>query len=530
MESMKAMATRVCDWTRPPLRTVRPSAQQPTWIGVLLFAALAAAGCSPVERDPLGKTSEELITIQKFGALGTSFFGSDGPLFSLGGRTIITEYLEIFRISPAPEHAYALDGELPPVSGMPSNLQPSHRISAHGDFIARGVTAGTEGTVEVWQRSSAGWSLSTKLSSPDASIDDRFGYHVLAAPGRIAVGAPRSDVALTDAGAVYIFDLVGTAWQHTATLVSPNPVAGEGLVLTALHGDVVAATAGDQRAILFQRVGCKWISVPSPEPPPGSNVRGPVIISVHGNVALGRVSTTTPDQHYRVALRSYRRESVGWIDEGEIQAITSNDIISFVWLIGELGPGVVAVGGGYAVDDAEPGYVVLYERTTTGFDTANGFAPPLSSDPPSFVGMDVEVADDLVAWNEPGYGVIVARFSTSTDAGTPPSLPADAGCGSADAGSDSSPDADGDAASSVPTDSGDAADSADSNASRDSGTAPDARLGQPDAGPAAPDSGADESCGCRTANVARPAAPAIWLWVLALLGILLRKPMKTQRE
>jgi hypothetical protein len=517
MKSTTPVITRFRDWT-------------------LIVAALAATGCSPVESETLGKTGEGLITIEKLGSLGTSFIGAPGPRFSLGGRTIITEHRDILRISPPPENEYALDGQLPALPAGPGDLQQSQRLSANDNLIARGVTAGTAGTVEVWQRSSAGWSLSTKLSSPDASIDDRFGYHVFAAPGRIAVGAPRSDVALTDAGAVYIFDLVGTAWQHTATLVSPNPVAGEGLVLTALHGDVVAAAAG-ARAIVFQRAGCKWIDLPSPEPPSGANVKSFEIISLLGSLALARIIGTTPDQHDQLALRSYRRESAGWVDEGEIHEAT-NYFADWIWLTGALGAGIVAVGVGYSIDDADPGTFLLFERTARGFDTANPFEPRLSSgDLRAFVAFDLAVSDDLVAWNEPLYGVSVARFSTSTDAGTPPSLPADAGCGSAEAGGDGSPDADGDAspdadgdgASSVPIDSGnarDAADSADSNASSDAGTVPDARLGQPDATPSPVDSGAGESCGCRIVSPARPTGAALGMWVLALFGIRSRRQSK----
>ncbi|MBF0187723.1 MAG: DUF4347 domain-containing protein [Magnetococcales bacterium] len=85
------------------------------------------------------------------------------------------------------------------------------------------------GAAYVLQRNSnASWSIAQTLSSSDISAGDAFGYKVRIDDGIIAVSADFDDhSSVTDAGAVYLFDISDSTWKQFAKVVADDAAASD---------------------------------------------------------------------------------------------------------------------------------------------------------------------------------------------------------------------------------------------------------------------------------------------------------------
>lgn len=119
------------------------------------------------------------------------------------------------------------------------------------------------GSVYVYVRAGASWSLQQKLRAGDPAVGDEFGHALDLQGDTLVVGSRRDD---SETGSVYVFTRSGGAWNQDAKLV-----ASDGQVLDALgfsvaiDGDTVAAGAiGDDDN--GDRSGSVYVFV---EPPGG---------------------------------------------------------------------------------------------------------------------------------------------------------------------------------------------------------------------------------------------------------------------
>jgi len=92
-------------------------------------------------------------------------------------------------------------------------------VAIYGDTAVVGVPdadpggLASAGAVYVYERTTAGWTLSATLTGPGAAAGDKFGSSVAIYGDQIAVGAPYHTVLTSShAGAVYVFDRSGTSW------------------------------------------------------------------------------------------------------------------------------------------------------------------------------------------------------------------------------------------------------------------------------------------------------------------------------
>jgi hypothetical protein len=70
----------------------------------------------------------------------------------------------------------------------------------------------------------AAWTFEQRLLAPAPAAADDFGRAVALSDRLLAVGAPGSDSAAANAGAVHVFGLGAQGWVHAAELVSPAPL------------------------------------------------------------------------------------------------------------------------------------------------------------------------------------------------------------------------------------------------------------------------------------------------------------------
>ncbi len=159
---------------------------------------------------------------------------------------------------------------------------------------------GGEGAAYVFRRAGDAWSPIARLVSPTPG-NEQFGDAVAIADGVIVIGAPLDDrPGAFRAGSVYVFELVGGAWTHTASLDSPLPhQAWEAFgVSVAASADVIVVGAVDRdqggavdagAAYVFERSGGGWVHTASlAAPSPASQDKLGASVAVVGDtIAVG---------------------------------------------------------------------------------------------------------------------------------------------------------------------------------------------------------------------------------------------------
>jgi hypothetical protein len=123
-----------------------------------------------------------------------------------------------------------------------------HAVSLSGDTLAVGAPEDDvggitdQGTVRVFVRSGAAWTLQATLTASDGATSDLFGFGVSLSGDTIAVGVPYDDVGtISNQGSVRVFVRSGTAWSQQAAVTAPDGAAGDQFGnAVSLSGDTLA--------------------------------------------------------------------------------------------------------------------------------------------------------------------------------------------------------------------------------------------------------------------------------------------------
>ena len=125
-----------------------------------------------------------------------------------------------------------------------------------GSFGADIGANNAQGAVYVYTRIGAVWSLQKKITAGDGSADDFFGIAVALSVDTLAVGARSADVGSNqNQGSVYVFQRYGTIWLPEQKLTASDGAAGDLFgTAVALGGDTLAvgASRGDVSGIADQ--------------------------------------------------------------------------------------------------------------------------------------------------------------------------------------------------------------------------------------------------------------------------------------
>jgi hypothetical protein len=153
--------------------------------------------------------------------------------------------------------------------GTASFDQFGSSIALEGDLLVVGapyddIPGGRgAGSVYVFVRAGASWTLQQKIFAPEASDGGHFGTAVALSGDTLAVAAPASAFA---GGAAYVFVRTGGVWQQQQKLVAPSPSVWFGWAVS-LDGDslIVGAPGEDEggasivgAAYVFVRTGVSW--------------------------------------------------------------------------------------------------------------------------------------------------------------------------------------------------------------------------------------------------------------------------------
>ncbi|HEX4964198.1 MAG TPA: CARDB domain-containing protein [Thermoanaerobaculia bacterium] len=165
----------------------------------------------------------------------------------------------------------AFDGNTA-VVGAPFHDRGSAKGNAGAAYVFQQTGNAAASLLKMPPTTGGPWVQQAELTAGDGAANDEFGSAVTVSGSDLAVGARRKDVGgLTDAGAVYVFERAGTAWNFRTLLTAGDAGAGDLFgVSAALSGDqlLVGALfhAGKGAAYLFKRNAGAWV--------PGDSVNG----------------------------------------------------------------------------------------------------------------------------------------------------------------------------------------------------------------------------------------------------------------
>ncbi len=145
-------------------------------------------------------------------------------------------------------------------------------VAVNGETVAVGAVrdddkGSNSGSVYVYTRSGAAWSLQKKVVPADGGKDDTFGQSVALHKDTLAASSPADDDKGGNAGAVYVFTRSGTAWSQQQKLTAGDPAANDFFGSSVgLDGDtLVAGSPGEETttwdsgaAYVFVRSGATW--------------------------------------------------------------------------------------------------------------------------------------------------------------------------------------------------------------------------------------------------------------------------------
>jgi len=141
--------------------------------------------------------------------------------------------------------------------------------SISGDYAIVGAYGDDEngtdaGAAYIYTRVGDTWSQTVKLTASDIAAGDKFGYSVSVSGDYVVIGASTHDHAGVDSGAVYVFEREGEVWIEQVKLIGLEVVAGDSFGRhVSIHGEYVAIgalgapyTAG--AVYVFKRDGSSW--------------------------------------------------------------------------------------------------------------------------------------------------------------------------------------------------------------------------------------------------------------------------------
>lgn len=159
------------------------------------------------------------------------------------------------------------------VPALAAGDQFGSAVAGGPDLIAVGAPGDdrqeTEaGAVHFFSPSGESWSEEAVLVDEEGRAGDQFGAALAFRDDLLAVGAPGRDEDGSWSGAVYVYRRDGPAWRRVATLFAPDPATGSrfGTSVAFVGPDLLAIGAsghdGDESGAgatyMFQRQGDAW--------------------------------------------------------------------------------------------------------------------------------------------------------------------------------------------------------------------------------------------------------------------------------
>ncbi len=162
--------------------------------------------------------------------------------------------------------AWAPEARLTAGTGLPGDVF-GHAVSLSGDTVVAGAPGADHrrGAAYVFVRSGTGWLEQARLAADDGADYDGFGQCVAVSGDTVAVGAGYRE---SGRGTVYVFERQGANWTLQAKLQASDRAAGDYFGwAVGLEGNTLVVGAkgkgdGQGAAYVFVRDGANWVQQP----------------------------------------------------------------------------------------------------------------------------------------------------------------------------------------------------------------------------------------------------------------------------
>jgi hypothetical protein len=205
-------------------------------------------------------------------------------------------------------------------------------VGAQYDTIGANVE---QGSVYVFTRNGAVWTLQQKLTANDGAADDYFGRSVALSGDTLAVGAEGGDIsANVEQGSAYIFTRSGATWTQQQKLTANDGAAndsfgaavalgGDTLVVGA-DGDTIGANSSQGSAYVFVRNGATWTQQQKLTANDGGlqDSFGNAVALSGDTVAVGALYDTIGANTRQGSVYVFTRTGAAW---AQAQKLTAND-------------------------------------------------------------------------------------------------------------------------------------------------------------------------------------------------------------
>lgn len=268
------------------------------------------------------------------------------------------------------------------------NDQFGHRVSLDGDTLAVGVqtddvgTNTDQGSVRIYVRSGAAWTLQQTLTASDGAAGDYFGYSVSLSGDTLAVGAYGDDVGTNaNQGSVRIYVRSGATWTLQQTLTASDGAAGDYFGHSvSLSGETLAVGADwddvgsnvDQGSVrVYARTGAGWNLQATFTASDGaaSDLFGAAVSLDGDTLAASATNDDVGPNANQGSVRIYARIGITWSLQATITASDGSAYDYFGSSV-SLDGNTLAVGSPY--DDvgtaAAQGAVRVFVRTGTAWN------------------------------------------------------------------------------------------------------------------------------------------------------------------
>ncbi|HVV86075.1 MAG TPA: hypothetical protein VHE35_23610 [Kofleriaceae bacterium] len=277
-------------------------------------------------------------------------------------------------------------------------------VAASADYVAVGAwyedsssTAGTDegttdsGAVYLFHRDGQEWTFSQRLKGSAITRTRYFGYSLALDGSVLVVGAYGEDARGADAGAAYVFRLVGAQWAEEQRLTASDGRAGDEFGFSvAVSGNVIAVASpfretspGSGMAsgtiYTFHRSGTSWIEESPSLRPQASGLHGWRLALDGDALAVGAM--------LHDPIYVYRRSQNTWLREN-LPAVTGASI--------DLDHDVLAVGQPFT---GTPGAVRIFTRTGGAWNET-GLLQAMPATGGTLLGTHVSLHGDLVATSD----------------------------------------------------------------------------------------------------------------------------------
>jgi hypothetical protein len=251
-------------------------------------------------------------------------------------------------------------------------------ISSDGSYAIAGARrddlpdqpVSDSGSAYIFSRSGSTWTFQSKITAPDAAVNDYFGNSVsISSDGSyVIVGAYKDDIAPTpDAGSAYIFSRSGTSWSYQSKITAPDAAFqdqfGRSVSISGDGSYAIAGADGNESssgsAYIFSRSGSTWTyqsKIKATDTAPNDRFGRSVSISGDGSYALVGAYA----DYNAGSAHIFSRSGTSWSSQRKIYTSTPTGQDQF-------GRSVSISGdGSYAVAGASSHYGGLYSTPNSG--------------------------------------------------------------------------------------------------------------------------------------------------------------------